>query len=133
MTDKTLFLIPLLPLLCGALNVLFGMRLPRQLSQAIAVGGVASSTVLTLVLWPLSAGAGTHVTLFTWLDSGTLHVPVEILFDPLSASMTLMVTGVSTLIHLYAIGYIVITSYSIHYTKLYEFFLCPGHGSHGPG
>ncbi len=105
MTDKTLFLIPLLPLLCGALNVLFGMRLPRQLSQAIAVGGVASSTVLTLVLWPLSAGAGTHVTLFTWLDSGTLHVPVEILFDPLSASMTLMVTGVSTLIHLYAIGY----------------------------
>ena len=105
MTANTLFLIPLLPLVCGVLNVIFGMRLPRKLSQTIAVGGVAGSTALTLWLWSLSVGDGTHATLFTWLDSGTLHVPIEILFDPLSASMALMVTGVSTLIHLYAIGY----------------------------
>ena len=48
--------------------------------------------------------------------------------DPLSATMTLIITFIGTLIHVYSIGYMrgdpgiwrVITSYSIHYTKLYE-------------
>jgi NADH-quinone oxidoreductase subunit L len=105
MTDKLLFLIPLLPLLCGAANAIFGMRLPRRLAVTLAVGGVAASTALTVLAWPLAAGGGTRVTLFTWLASGPLRVDFGILFDRLSAPMTLMVTGVSTLIHLYAAGY----------------------------
>ncbi|WP_429885795.1 NADH-quinone oxidoreductase subunit L [Geoalkalibacter halelectricus] len=103
--DVLLFLIPALPLAGALVNGLLGGLLPRALRAGIAVGAVAASCVLTLVLWPLAAGTGTRATLFTWLDSGSLQVPVEILFDPLSASMTLMVTAVSTLIHLYAAGY----------------------------
>jgi len=105
MNAQLLFLIPLLPLFCGVANVLFGMRLPRRLAVALAVGGVAASTVLTLLVWPLAAGEGTRATLFTWLASGPVQVDFGILFDRLSAPMTLMVTGVSTLIHLYAAGY----------------------------
>jgi len=100
-----LFLIPLLPLLCGGINALWGRRLPRRLAESLAVGGVAASFGLTLLLWPLSQGEGTRVTFFTWLHSGTLHVAFDMLFDRLAAPMTLMVTGVSTLIHLYAVGY----------------------------
>ena len=77
MTAKLLFLIPLLPLFCGVANVLFGMRLPRRLAVALAVGGVAASALLTLLAWPLAAGEGTRATLFTWLASG----PVRIDFD----------------------------------------------------
>jgi NADH-quinone oxidoreductase subunit L len=105
MNPKLLFLIPLLPLLCGAANAIFGMRLPRRLAVTLAVGGVAAATVLTLVAWPLAAGKGTAAVLYTWLASGPLEVPVAIRFDALSAPMTLMVTFVSTLIHLYAVGY----------------------------
>ncbi len=105
MTPELLFLIPLLPLLSGLVNVLAGVRLPRGLSVALAVGGVAASTALTLFAWHLSDGEGTRAVLFTWLQSGDVQIPVEILFDRLSAPMTLMVTFVSTLIHLYATGY----------------------------
>ncbi|KIH76138.1 NADH dehydrogenase subunit L [Geoalkalibacter ferrihydriticus] len=103
--ENLLFLILAFPLAGALANVLLGSLLPRALRAGLAVGAVAASLAATLVLWPLAAGAGTRATLFTWLESGSFRVPVEILFDPLSASMTLMVTAVSTLIHLYAVGY----------------------------
>ena len=43
--------------------------------------------------------------LFTWISVGNLHVDAALLIDPLSITMALFVTGVGTLIHLYAIGY----------------------------
>ncbi|MFC1514248.1 NADH-quinone oxidoreductase subunit L, partial [candidate division KSB1 bacterium] len=46
----------------------------------------------------------TH-TIFTWINSGSLHVDFSLLFDPLSAVMALIVTGVSFLIHIYSAGY----------------------------
>ena len=105
MDPKLLFLIPLLPL-CGALlNALFGLRLSRALHGAIAVGAVAASFAVVCLLWPLAAGEGTRTVLATWLASGNLRADFGLLFDPLSAAMALMVTGVSTLIHLYAVGY----------------------------
>src|SRR5689334_17474848 len=42
-------------------------------------------------------------TLFEWLPA--LHVDVGFLVDPLAITMALFVTGISALIHLYAIGY----------------------------
>ena len=45
-------------------------------------------------------------TLFTWLSGGaSFRVDMSILFDPLSAVMLLVVTGVGFLIHVYSIGY----------------------------
>ena len=45
------------------------------------------------------------VTLFEWLPVGNLQVDIAFLADPLSIAMCLFVTGVGTLIHVYAIGY----------------------------
>ena len=42
---------------------------------------------------------------FTWLQSGGFKVDFRFLVDPLSTTMILFITGVGTLIHLYAIGY----------------------------
>jgi NADH-quinone oxidoreductase subunit L len=105
MNAVLLFLIPLLPLCCGAANALFGMRLPRRLAVALAVGGVAASALLTALAWPLAEGEGTRAMLGTWLSAGGARFDFALLFDRLAAPMTLMVTGVSTLIHLYAAGY----------------------------
>jgi NADH-quinone oxidoreductase subunit L len=105
MSETLLFLILLPPLCCALLNMLFGMRLPRLFSEVMAVGGVAASLAATLLLWGYADGEGTRAALFTWLSSGEVDVAFAINFDRLAAPMTLMVTGVSTLIHLYAVGY----------------------------
>jgi len=105
MNDSLLFLIPLLPLLCAVINMLFGMRLPRLFAEVMAVTGVAGAFALTLLFWSHAEGDGSRAVLFTWLSSGTLDVSFALNFDRLAAPMTLMVTGVATLIHLYAVGY----------------------------
>ena len=45
------------------------------------------------------------VHLFDWIQVGSFDVGFDLLIDPLSAVMLLVVTGVGTLIHLYSIGY----------------------------
>ena len=44
-------------------------------------------------------------TLYSWISAGTFSVDAAFRFDPLSAVMALIVTGVSFLIHVYSIGY----------------------------
>lgn len=105
MSESLLFLIPLLPLFCAVINMLFGMRLPRIFTEIMAVTGVAGAFVLTILFWGYAEGEGTRAVLFTWLNSGTVDVSFALNFDRLAAPMTLMVTGVATLIHLYAVGY----------------------------
>jgi NADH-quinone oxidoreductase subunit L len=48
-------------------------------------------------------GEAEVVRLFDWLPA--LGLDAELLWDPLAAAMTLVVTGVGALIHLYSIGY----------------------------
>ncbi len=105
MSETLLFLIPLLPLLCAVVNMLFGMRLPRLFAEVLAVSGVAGAFALTLLFWGYAEGEGTRAVLFTWLNSGSVDIAFALNFDRLAAPMTLMVTGVATLIHLYAVGY----------------------------
>ena len=105
MSESLLFLIPLLPLCCAVINMLFGMRLPRLFAEIMAVTGVAGAFLLTILFWGYAGGEGTRVVIFTWLNSGAVDVSFAMNFDRLAAPMTLMVTGVATLIHLYAVGY----------------------------
>ncbi len=105
MNESLLFLIPLMPLFCAVVNMCFGMRLPRLFAEVMAVIGVASAFVLTMLFWGYAEGEGTRAVLFTWLNSGAVDVSFALNFDRLAAPMTLMVTGVATLIHLYAVGY----------------------------
>lgn len=105
MNESLLFLIPLLPLCCAVINMVFGMRLPRLFAEVLAVTGVAGAFVLTLLFWGYAEGEGTRAVLFTWLNSGSVDISFALNFDRLAAPMTLMVTGVASLIHLYAVGY----------------------------
>jgi len=44
-------------------------------------------------------------TLYTWISAGNFGVDAAFRFDPLSAVMALIITGVSLLIHIYSLGY----------------------------
>src|SRR5580704_3049539 len=102
-----LWLIPIFPLLGFLANGLFGRRIPKALINTIAVGSVLLSfawVIKTLLgLSPLETKYIEHY--FTWIQSGTLNIGVDFAVDRLTAIMLMVVTGVGTLIHIYAVGY----------------------------
>src|SRR5205814_2218009 len=109
-----LWLIPFLPLLGAALNTAFGPWLQRRYGKranhAIAVGVmVASCIVAEIAFWSMFARPA-HERFFedhlwTMWQSGSLKVDLSFALDPLGMVMTLIVTHVATLIHVYSIGY----------------------------
>ncbi|HEV3353589.1 MAG TPA: NADH-quinone oxidoreductase subunit L [Acidimicrobiales bacterium] len=104
------WLLPALPLLGFGLLLLFGRRLgdPKAgwLATTMVAGSFAVAVVLFIALFQRSPDHRVFVqTLFDWIPVGGLRVPVAFRVDQLSIVMALFVTGVSTLIHVYSIGY----------------------------
>jgi NADH-quinone oxidoreductase subunit L len=104
------WIVPLLPLVGFAVLILFGKRIGDPKAGWIATGLMALAFVWSLVvlvaLLTLPGDERTNVVnLFTWLQAGNLKVDIGFLTDPLSVTWILLVTGVGSLIHLYAIGY----------------------------
>jgi NADH-quinone oxidoreductase subunit L len=104
------WLIPALPLAGFFLLLLFGRRLgdPKAgylATLMVAASFVASAIVFVDMLSQPEEERQTVVTLFSWLPVGELQVDMAFLADPLSITMCLFVTGVGSLIHLYAVGY----------------------------
>ena len=110
--------IPLLPL-CGALmhGVTLGLlRRPvsRAVTNAVSCGAVIAAFFISCYamadLIQLPAGQRRLVDdLYTWIGSGVgtqiFSAEMALVIDPLSAVMSLIVTGVGSLIHIYSIGY----------------------------
>jgi NADH-quinone oxidoreductase subunit L len=104
------YLMPLLPLAGFVVLAAFGRRLGDPWAGWLGTATVAGSFVVACVVY---AGLLTKAapqrsfiqSLFTWIPVGGLQVKSALLVDPLSMTMALFVTGVSSLIHLYSIGY----------------------------
>jgi NADH-quinone oxidoreductase subunit L len=104
------WLIPALPLAGFLILLVAGKRLGEPaagwLATIMCVGSfVASVVVFAGLLGENEEGRQFTQTLFEWVPAGGLRVDVGFLADPLSITMALFVTGVSALIHMYAIGY----------------------------
>ena len=105
-----LWLIPFFPLLGFTILSLTGRRLGEPASGWIATLMVGTSFISAVALFAGlitndSAQRVYELNLFEWIPSGELSVSMGFLGDPLSITMVLFITGVSTLIHIYAIGY----------------------------
>jgi len=102
--------IPALPMAGALINGLLGKRLGEKTAGTIATAAVFASFGLALYAFYYLLGEPTPETayvydLYGFLHNGFLRLDVAFLFDRLSAVMTLVVTGVSSLIHLYSMGY----------------------------
>ncbi len=117
---RALIWIVLLPLFGALVNGISGRWASRSLVRAIAVGSVAGSFLLALAcfvkLVMLSGhGEGAEGTnkivnvVYDWFSvrvgDAVIPVRVALLMDHLSGVMTLVVTGIGLLIHLYASSY----------------------------
>ena len=84
----------------------FGRRIGEPYAGWIASAMIGSSFVIGLIAAvPFFRGEvqAETVYLFDWIPA--LGARVELLWDPLSALMVLVVSGVGTLIHIYSVGY----------------------------
>jgi NADH-quinone oxidoreductase subunit L len=89
---------------------LLGMRITRFQAGVIASGATLVSFVCSLIAFVSLLGEhpderAHYSTLWTWLSAGGLKVGAQILVDPLSVFMMLVVSGVGFLILSYAVGY----------------------------
>ena len=105
-----LWLLPAFPLLGATLILLFGRRLgDPKAGYLAALMPIASFVVTVGVYFDLLSRPAEErsevITLFSWIPVGSLKIDAALLADPLSITMALFITGIGSLIHLYAVGY----------------------------
>jgi len=98
--------IPLAPLAGALLAGLLGRVIGRTASHVVTIAGVLVALVCSvLVFQDVQAGHTFNGTVYTWLVAGDLTMEVGFLIDSLTATMLLVVTFVSLMVHIYTIGY----------------------------
>ena len=108
---EVLLLLILLPPLAGAvLNGILGRRFPQAVVSAVACTAPGLSlffallTAWTFAHLPTEPAPYVH-TYFTWIEAGAFRADFALYYDRLTLVMTVAVTLVSFLIHLYSRGY----------------------------
>ncbi len=104
------WLIPALPLAGFLCILLFGRRMGDPKAGYFATAMVGASFLVTVgvffdLLSKTAEERAAVKTLFQWVPLGSFHIDLAFLADPLSITMCLFVTGIGSLIHLYAVGY----------------------------
>jgi NADH-quinone oxidoreductase subunit L len=116
--NDTILWILALPLAGSLFHALLGGWLARTLGERAGkwlIGAVGTGVVLgacalawqlfqAMLALPEAERSVVHL-LADWFKVGEFRAPIEFIIDPLSILMTLIVTGVGGLIHLYATGY----------------------------
>jgi len=104
------WLIPLFPGASAFVLAVFGKWLSKKTVSWQACLSVFASFLVSLVsffgLLKISPESLPVIkTLFRWIESGSFKADLSLQLDPLSSVMTLVVTGVGFLIHVYSVGY----------------------------
>ena len=96
-----------LPLLSFIISGFFGKYIGDRISEIITSFFVSFSAVLALLVFyqVITQGYENNIVIASWLHSGSLNVNWSIKIDALSSVMLVVVTLISSLVHIYSIGY----------------------------
>ena len=96
-----------LPLVSAFISGFFGKIIGYKLSQLITCLFVCLSTVLSILVFyeVLYNDYTNNIIIAKWINSGELNVNWSIYIDPISSVMLVVVTLISSLVHIYSIGY----------------------------
>jgi NADH-quinone oxidoreductase subunit L len=104
--QKLYLLVPLAPLVGALVAGLGGRWIGRSGAHTVAIFGVLVATITSfVVLLDVLAGNTFNGTVYTWATVGSLTLEVGFLIDSLTATMMVVVTFVSLMVHIYTIGY----------------------------
>ena len=96
-----------LPLFGAVVSGLFGRWVGDRGANIVTCGSLLLSAVFAIyILFEVAIGGQPRtVDLFTWVSSGAFDVAWSLRFDQLAAVMVFVVTVVSSMVHVYSIGY----------------------------
>jgi len=105
--EKFLYIALFAPLVSSLFAALFTTTKKKTFVGIIAsllifTAFASSSVLLTHIL---NGGAPIHVEMMTWMATGDLYIPFGFVVDQVSVTMMMVVTLVSTIVHIYSIGY----------------------------
>ncbi len=95
------------PFVSSLFAALFGMT-ERKVWIGIVASillGISWISSVTLAYHIYITGEPIHVTMMDWINAGDIHIPFGFVVDQVSVTMMSVVTTVSTVVHIYAIGY----------------------------
>ena len=97
----------ILPLLGSIISGFLGRKIGVTGSQIITSSSVITITILAIIaFFEISLNnISTTLYIFKWIDSESLNVFLSFNFDSLTVSMLIPVLIVSSLVHIYSIGY----------------------------
>lgn len=116
------------PLLGALISGLLCRVISRKTAELVTcLFMIASATCAAIVFYQVAIkGEPYHVTLFRWFDSDTFQASWSVYVDSLTAIMLIVVTWVSTLVHIYSIGYMHHDPHPqrfMSYLSLFTFFM----------
>ncbi len=92
--------------LVGAILCGFGWKfIGETAAQWVATGLLFFACVLSWIVFLTHDGVTETINILRWIESGTLSTEWAIRLDRLTATMLIVVTTVSALVHLYSFGY----------------------------
>ena len=98
--------VPLAPLAGALIAGLFGQVIGRRGAHRVTIAGMLVSTAAAAAVFADVLNGNTYDgPVYTWLVSGDVVFEIGFLIDRLSATMMLVVTFVSLMVHVYTIGY----------------------------
>ena len=101
------YLILFLPLFASVISGFLGKLIGDKISQTLTSLFVSISAILSLIIFfkVVNEGYVNNLIIATWINSGSLNVNWSINIDALSSVMLVVVTMISSLVHIYSIGY----------------------------
>jgi len=101
------YLIIFLPLIGSIISGFFGKFLGSRNSEILTSLFVSISSILSFLIFykVFNESYTNNLDVLTWINSGTLNVNWSIKIDALSSVMLVVVTLVSSIVHIYSIGY----------------------------
>ena len=105
--EKFVYIALFAPLVSSLFAALFGMSPRKKFVGVIASLLLATSFVASAILamYIMETGGRLHVTMMDWISAGDLTIPFGFVVDHISVTMMVVVTLVSTIVHIYSIGY----------------------------
>ncbi len=116
---QNLWIIPALPFVGFLINGIVGRRFSKPLINLVAILSVVLSFALVMKVYMTAGDVGATPVrehYFTWIQSGAFNVGWDFSVDKLTMIMLMIVTGIGSLIHIYATGYMA------HEEGYYRFF-----------
>ena len=103
------YLIIFLPLVGAIISGFFGKIIGDRLSEILTSLLISISAILSFIIFyeVVFKDYSENIKIFTWITSGDLQVNWSIKIDALTSTMLVVVGLISSLVHIYSIGYMI--------------------------